>query len=102
MAHAGFAAVDAGNVGIGPPHGMLGRLRCPAARDEDGLLFPIRPVGPKQMIVRAPSFAVLPEPLILFQVIDWWRIRITIVEVADFLRDAERRRMLFCSLTHRK
>ncbi len=33
MAHAGCAAVDAGNLSRGPAQRMLGRLRCPAAGD---------------------------------------------------------------------
>jgi len=62
---------------------MLGRLRCPAAGDKDGLVFSIRPSGPKQMIVSAASLPVLPEPLIFFQIVDWRGIRITVVEAAD-------------------
>ena len=38
------------------------------------------------MIVRAASLPVLPEPAIFVEVIDRPRIRITVVEVPDFLR----------------
>ena len=40
-AHTGCAEVDAGDLSRGPTHGMLGRLRCSAAGNEDGLVFPI-------------------------------------------------------------
>src|SRR5208282_5936021 len=83
--HADCAAVDAGNLGRGPTHRMLGCLRCPATGNEDGLVFPIRSIGPKKMIVRAASLLVLPDPLIFFQVIDRWRIRISVVEVPDLV-----------------
>jgi hypothetical protein len=64
---------------------MLDRLRCPTTGDENGLIFSERPGRPKQMIVRAASLAVLPELLISVESIDWWRIRITVVEIPDFL-----------------
>jgi hypothetical protein len=37
------------------------------------------------MIVRAASLWVLPKPLIFFQVIDRWRVGVTVVKVPDFL-----------------
>jgi hypothetical protein len=37
------------------------------------------------MIVGAASLRVLPKPLIFFQVIDRWRVRITVVKIADLL-----------------
>jgi uncharacterized membrane protein len=64
---------------------MLRRLRCSAAGNEDRQVFSIRGVRPKQMIIRATSLRVLPEPPIFFQIIDRWRIGIAVVEVADFV-----------------
>jgi hypothetical protein len=84
VVHAGCAAVDASNLSLRPAQRMLGRLRCPAARDEDRLVFSIRSVGPKQVIVDAASLRVLPELLIPLQIIDRRRIRITVVEVPYF------------------
>ena len=85
-AHTRCAKVDADNPSSGPTQGMLGRLRCPAAGNEDGVVFLVRSSGPKQMIIRAASLLVLPELLIFFKAIDRSRIRITFVEVPDCLR----------------
>jgi hypothetical protein len=41
------------------------------------------------MKVCTTSLAILPSPLILFQTIDRWRIRITLVEVPHLLGDIE-------------
>src|SRR6266487_5304226 len=86
MAHTRCAAVDSCNLSPGPAQRMLGRLRCPAACDQDGLVFYIRSGRPKQVIVRAASLPVLPELAIFVQIIDRWRIRITVVEVPHFPR----------------
>jgi len=61
---------------------MFGRLRCPATGDEDGAVFPVWLSGPKQMVVRTTSLAVLPEALVLIEVIERSRIRITVVEAS--------------------
>ncbi len=78
--------VDAGNQGRWPTQGMLGRLRCPAACNEDGMIFPIGSGRPKQMIVRAASLLILPEPPVSLETIDRPRIRIAVVEVSDLVR----------------
>ena len=39
-AHARRAEVDARHLGVRPAQGVLGRLRRPAAGDEDGVVFP--------------------------------------------------------------
>ena len=39
------------------------------------------------MVVRAPPLPVLPETAIFFKTIDRPGIRITVIEVPDFLRD---------------
>ena len=39
-AHARCAEIDPGNLSRRPAQGMLGRLRCPAAGDENGLVSP--------------------------------------------------------------
>src|SRR5579872_3875330 len=96
LAHAGCTAVDTGNLSRRPAQRMLGRLRCPAARDEDGLVFPIRSAGPKKVIVGAASLPILPEPLISLQIIDWWRVRITVVEIPHFTCYIRRWRELLC------
>ena len=84
-AHTRCAKVDADNLSRGPTQGMLGRLRCAAAGDEDGVVFLVRSGGPKQVIIRAASLLVLPELLIFFQGIDRPRIGIPFREVSDFL-----------------
>jgi hypothetical protein len=38
------------------------------------------------MKIRATSLWVLPEPPIFFQIIDWWRIGIAVIEVPDLIR----------------
>ena len=62
---------------------MLGRLRRPAAGDEDGLILPIGSCRPKEMIVRAASLPVLPEPSIFLEAVDRRGIRVPFVEVLD-------------------
>src|SRR5271170_3652797 len=82
-AYARCATVDAGDLSQGPAQGMLRRLRGTTTGDEDGVVFLIRAAGPKKMMVGAAPVAVLPEPLIFFQVIDGRRIWIPVVEVPD-------------------
>jgi len=65
---------------------MLGCLGCPAPGDEDGSVFFIGSCRPKQMVIRPASLSILPKPAIVLQTIDRPRIRIMILEVADFLR----------------
>jgi hypothetical protein len=77
------ATVYAGNLTFWPTQSVLCRLRCPASRDQNGMVFSIRVVRPKKMIVCAASLAVLPEPLIFFESLDRWRVRITFVEIPD-------------------
>ena len=74
-AHARCAEVDAGNPSRRPAQGMLGRLRCPAAGNEDGLILPIGPCGPEEMIVRAAFLPVLPELSIFLEAVDRGWIR---------------------------
>src|SRR4029077_2160870 len=52
-AHTVCAEVDAGNLSRRPTQSMLGRLRCPAAGNEDGLVFPIGSYRPEEMIVHS-------------------------------------------------
>src|ERR1700751_5931583 len=88
-AHTCFATVDAPNLRLGPTQRVLGCLGCSTTRDEDRLIFFIRPARPKKMKVRTTSLAILPLPLILFQTIDRWRIRITVVEVPHHIGEIE-------------
>src|SRR4029450_13925491 len=69
-AHAGCAEVDADDLSRPPTHGMLRRLRCSAAGNEDGSPFPIGPSGRKEMIFRPASLSALPEPSILLEAVD--------------------------------
>jgi hypothetical protein len=64
---------------------MLCRLRRAAAGDEDGLVFPVRSDGLKQMIVGAAALSVLPEPPIVIEALDRPGIWISLVEVANLL-----------------
>ena len=68
-AHTGCAEVDAGNLSRGPTQGMLGRLRGPAAGNEDGLILPIGACGPEEVIVRAAFLPVLPEQPIFLEAV---------------------------------
>jgi hypothetical protein len=46
-AHTRCAEVDADNLSRRPTQSMLGRLRCPAAGNQDCAIFPVRSGGPK-------------------------------------------------------
>lgn len=87
-AHTGCAEVDAGNLSRRPTQGMLGRLRGPAAGNEDGLVFPIGQCRPEKVIVRPAFLPVLPQALIFLQAVDWGWIGMTFVKRAHFLRNA--------------
>ena len=87
-AHTGCAEVDAGNLSRRPTQGMLGRLRCPAAGNEDGLVFPIGPCGPEEVIVRPAFLPVLPELSIFLEAVDGGWIGMTFVKRAHVLPDA--------------
>src|SRR5271154_3171934 len=52
-AHTGRADVDAGDLSVWPAQGMLCCLRCPAAGDENGMIVPVGPVRPEEMVIRA-------------------------------------------------
>ena len=65
---------------------MLGRLRCPATGNQDGLVFPIGSYRPTEMIVHPAFLPVLPEPAIFLKAVDRSGIRIPFVEVLDFHR----------------
>jgi hypothetical protein len=60
-------------------------LRCPTAGNKNGIVFPKRSARPKKMMICMTSSLVLPETAILFQVIDWARIGITLVKVLDLV-----------------
>src|SRR5262245_1569113 len=63
-AHTRCAEIDADNLSRRPTQSMLGRLRCPAAGNEDGLVFPVGSCRPEEMIVRPACLSVLPKPSI--------------------------------------
>ena len=67
---------------------MLGRLRGPAAGNEDGLILPIGACGPEEVIVRAAFLPVLPELSIFLEAVDWGWIGMTLVKRAHFLPNA--------------
>src|SRR5438132_7246305 len=87
-AHARCAEVDAGNLSRRPTQSMLGRLRCPAAGNEDGLVFPIGSYRPKEMIVHPAFLSVLPEPSIFLKAVDGGWIGMTFVKGAHLLPNA--------------
>ena len=84
-AHARCTEIDPGNVSRRPTQGMLGRLRRPATGNQDGQVFLIGPRRPEEMIVRAASLPVLPEPSIVFKAVDRSGIRVPFVEVLNCL-----------------
>jgi hypothetical protein len=102
MAHAGGAKVDAGNVGRRPAQGMLGRLRCAAAGDQDGSIFPERPGGPVEVIIGAAPVLILPETAIFIEALERLWIRITVVKVSNLLGYRYESGWVFSSLAHRK
>src|SRR5438094_777235 len=64
---------------------MPGGLRGTAAGDEDGAVFAIRGPGPVHMIIGAPPLRVLPETLVVVEVVDRSWVREPLVERADCL-----------------
>src|SRR5262249_49572922 len=66
---------------------MLGRLRRPAAGNEDGLVFPIGACRPEEMIVRPAFLPVLPEPSIFLEIVDGRRVGMAFVKGTHLLRD---------------
>jgi hypothetical protein len=66
------------------------------------MVFPVRPVWPEEMILRAASGGIFPELTILFETIDWSRIGITVVEALDLCCCIKRWRREFCLLAHGK
>ncbi len=66
---------------------MLSRLRCAAARNEDGLVFPIGSYRPEEMIVHSAFLPVLPEPSIFLKAVDWGWIGMTLVKGAHLFRN---------------
>src|SRR4029077_6534067 len=86
-AHTGCAEVDAGDLSRRPTQSMLGRLRCPAPSNEDGLVFPIGSYRPEEMIVRPAFLSVLPEPSIFLKAVDWGWIGMMFVKGAHLFRN---------------
>src|SRR5256885_12408773 len=68
--------VDAGDASVGPAHGVLRRLRCSAASDEDGMIVSERSRGPEQMVLVAPPLPVVPNRAVSIEIIHrrWIRI----------------------------
>src|SRR5258705_5323597 len=87
--HTRCADVDAGNLSCGPTQGMLCCLRRPAPSDENGMVFPVASVRPKEMVIRATPVRVVPEPTVLFKTIDRPRIRIAVVEASNLICSIE-------------
>ena len=67
---------------------MLGRLRGPAAGNEDRLILPVRACGPEEVIVDAAFLRVLPEASIFLEIVDWRWIGMTFIKRAHFLPNA--------------
>ena len=98
--HTRRADVDAGDLSRGPTQGMFCRLGCSATGNKNGIVFPIRPARPKEMIIGAAFLLVFPDPAILFKALDRRRIRISVVEVLDLLCYIKIWRRVVCSLAH--
>lgn len=64
---------------------MLGRLGCAAAGNQDRLVFSVKLGRPVQMIIRAASVPILPEATIFIEAFDRPWIRVTVIEVPEFL-----------------
>ena len=82
--------VDPDDPGRGTAGGVLRRLRCSAAGDENRALFRVGLVRPEQVEVRAASVGVLPAPPIVIEIVDRPRIRIPFVEVLDRVATSRR------------
>jgi hypothetical protein len=67
---------------------MLGRLRCPAAGNEDGLVIPVGAYRPEEVIVRPAFLPVLAEPSIFLEAVDRRWIGMTFVKRAHILPNA--------------
>src|SRR5262245_50151648 len=80
-AHTGCAEIDADDMSRRPTQSMLGRLRCPAAGNEDGFVFPVGSCRPEEMIVGPACLSVLPKPSIFLKAVDRPGIRKPFVEV---------------------
>src|SRR5438874_1238969 len=79
---------------------MLCCLRCPAPGNDDGLVFLISSGRPNQVIVCPTPDLVLPASPILVEIIDRWRIGVTVVESSDLRGDFGYCRMLFVCSSH--
>ena len=69
MAQARLADVDCCNPGIRFEKCIFGRLRRPAARNQNGKVFAIASGRPEQVKIRATSFAVLPQSPVFLKII---------------------------------
>ena len=67
---------------------MLGRLRRPAAGNEDGLILPIAACGPEEVIIRAAFLPVLSKLSIFIEAVDGGWIGMAFVKRAHFLPNA--------------
>ncbi len=68
--NAGCAEVDAGDLRFRPAHRVLSSLGCPAAGNENRMVFPIRSARPEEMIIRTAFLLALPMPAVFFETID--------------------------------
>ena len=84
---AGRAEVDARHLRLRPAQGVFGRLRRPAAGDQDRLILAVGLRGPGEVKVRAAPLRVLPQAAVVVQAVDGRRIGMPLVEGADLLRD---------------
>jgi hypothetical protein len=64
---------------------MFGRLGGAAASNQDGVVLAVRPGGPVEMAIRSAPVPILPETAVFIEALNRPRIRITVVEVSDFL-----------------
>ena len=66
--------IDANHASRRLAQGMLGRLRCTTAGDQNAQILSIRLIRPMQMVIGTTSFPILPVPTILIQALDRRRI----------------------------
>jgi hypothetical protein len=79
------AEINTSDLSAGPTQRVLCGLRRSAAGDKNGIIFAIWLVGPKEMMLRTAPILVLPEPAIVFEIVDGRRIGIAIVKVLDLI-----------------
>src|ERR1700729_4134410 len=74
------ADVDADDAGARPAHGIMRRLHRAAAGKQYTSVFPVGFGGPEEMRFGAPA-SIVPISPIRLQVVDGWRVWMTLIKV---------------------